>query len=148
MRIWEVGPDGKSVNLKACLNETSQSQAPLTSFDWNKSDPTTLGTCSIDTTCTIWDVEQQEIKAQLIAHDKEVFDIGFSKDPHTFATTGADGSIRHFDIRALQHSSILYESSYSNGEPKALLRLEWNNQIPYYIATFEIDSNKVIIIDA
>jgi len=29
-----------------------------------------------------------------------------------------------------------------------LLRLEWNNQIPYYIATFEIDSNKVIIIDA
>ena len=63
MRIWEVAPDGKSVNMKACLNENSSSQAPLTSFDWNKQDPTTLGTCSIDTTCTIWDVETQEIKA-------------------------------------------------------------------------------------
>ena len=31
--------------------------APLTSFDWNEVDPTILGTCSIDTTCTIWDVE-------------------------------------------------------------------------------------------
>lgn len=94
MRLWEVNPDGKNVTLKAVLNENSQCQAPLTSFDWNKTDPTTLGTCSIDTTCTIWDIEHQEIKAQLIAHDKEVYDIGFcAKDPNTFATTGADGSI-------------------------------------------------------
>lgn len=79
-------------------------------------------------TCTIWDIEHQEIKAQLIAHDKEVYDIGFAvKDPNTFATTGADGSIRHFDIRSLQHSSILYESQNPHGDPKALLRLEWNN---------------------
>jgi len=97
--------------MKAILNEEQSCQAPLTSFDWNKSDPNILGTCSIDTTCTIWDIQEQKIKAQLIAHDKEVFDIGFANDCNTFATTGADGSIRHFDIRSLQHSSILYESS-------------------------------------
>ena len=83
----------------------------------------------------------------MIAHDKEVFDIGFANDPNTFATTGADGSIRHFDIRTLQHSSILYESSANGADGKALLRLEWN-QNPYYLATFEIDSSKVLIIDA
>lgn len=149
MRLWEVDETGKKVSLKAILNENAQcQQAPLTSFDWNKSDPTTLGTCSIDTTCTIWDIQTQEIKAQLIAHDKEVFDIGFAKDANTFATTGADGSIRHFDIRSLQHSSILYESTSNSQDPNALLRLEWNNQNPYYIATFEIDSHKVLIIDA
>jgi WD40 repeat protein len=40
---------------------TSQHQqelcAPLTSFDWNEADPKRLGTASIDTTCTIWDIE-------------------------------------------------------------------------------------------
>lgn len=31
--------------------------APLTSFDWNDGDPRRVGTASIDTTCTIWDIE-------------------------------------------------------------------------------------------
>ena len=31
--------------------------APLTSFDWNDADPTLIGTCSVDTTCTMWDVD-------------------------------------------------------------------------------------------
>lgn len=70
-----------------------------------------IGTSSIDTTCSIWDIEKEDVKAQLIAHDREVFDIAFSQDEFTFATTGADGSIRHFDLRELEHSTILYESS-------------------------------------
>jgi len=36
-----------------------------------------IGTSSIDTTCTIWDVETQQVKTQVIAHDAEVYDIGF-----------------------------------------------------------------------
>lgn len=47
---------------------------------------------------------------QLIAHDKEVYDIHFSKDKDIFASVGADGSVRQFDIRDLKHSSVLYES--------------------------------------
>ena len=50
----------------------------------------TLGTSSIDTTCTIWGLEtgqvigrvnmvSGQVKTQLIAHDKEVYDIAFSK---------------------------------------------------------------------
>jgi WD repeat-containing protein 68 len=35
-----------------------------------------LGTACIDTTCTIWDVNTQQAKTQIIAHDKEVYDIG------------------------------------------------------------------------
>ncbi len=30
--------------------------APLTSFDWNPELPNLIGTSSIDTTCTIWDI--------------------------------------------------------------------------------------------
>jgi len=57
-------------------NKTSEYCAPLTSFDWNKEDPSLLGTACIDTTCTIWDVNTQQAKTQIIAHDKEVYDIG------------------------------------------------------------------------
>jgi WD repeat-containing protein 68 len=38
-----------------------------------------IGTSSIDTTCTIWDIEKANVFTQLIAHDKEVYDIHFSK---------------------------------------------------------------------
>lgn len=57
LRIWRVDDEG--VTMKALLNNNKNSEfcAPLTSFDWNDIDPTTVGTCSIDTTCTIWNVE-------------------------------------------------------------------------------------------
>ena len=90
--------------------------APLTSFDWNEVDPNLLGTSSIDTTCTIWGLETGQVlgrvgntvsghvKTQLIAHDKEVYDIAFSKaggGRDMFASVGADGSVRMFDLRHL-----------------------------------------------
>lgn len=37
-------------------NKSSEFCAPLTSFDWNEKYPNIIGTASIDTTCTIWDV--------------------------------------------------------------------------------------------
>jgi WD40 repeat protein len=40
--------------------------APLTSFDWNEANPALVGTCSIDTTCTIWDLNTLTPKTQLI----------------------------------------------------------------------------------
>ena len=46
-------------------NKNSEYCAPLTSFDWNETDPTIIGTSSIDTTCTIWDVETQQAKTQV-----------------------------------------------------------------------------------
>jgi len=80
---------------------------------------------------------------QLIAHDREVFDIAFSSESEVFGTVGADGSLRRFDLRSLEHSTILYESP----ELSPLLRLAWNKQDPNYIATIMADEPKTIIID-
>ena len=38
-------------------NKNSEFCAPLTSFDWNETDPNLLAASSIDTTCTIWALE-------------------------------------------------------------------------------------------
>lgn len=67
------------MKLESLLNNNKNSDfcAPLTSFDWNEVDPTVIGTSSIDTTCTIWNLETGQptavtgsVKTQLIAHDK------------------------------------------------------------------------------
>ena len=55
------------------------------------------------------------VKTQLIAHDKEVYDIAFSKaggGRDMFASVGADGSVRMFDLRHLEHSTIIYEDPH------------------------------------
>ena len=124
-------------------NKNSEYCAPLTSFDWNEADPNIIGTSSIDTTCTIWDVTAQAAKTQLIAHDREVFDLAFARGKDVFASVGADGSVRMFDLRSLQHSTIIYESP--NLDP--LLRLAWNKQDANYLATFMVDSQRTIILD-
>ena len=53
-----------------------------------------------------------------------------------FASVGADGSVRMFDLRHLEHSTIIYEDPQHH----SLLRLSWNKQDPNYLATFAIDS--------
>lgn len=107
-----------------------------------------IGTSSIDTTCTIWDITKRMPKTQLIAHDKEVYDISFAAGVHLFASVGADGSIRLFDLRSLEHSTIVYESAETSpGSVAPLIRLAWNKQDPNYLATLTMDSSKVILID-
>jgi len=150
LRIWNVSDDGSGRGTlkhkrEVLLNNNKNSEycAPLTSFDWNDTDHNLVGTSSIDTTCTIWDVTTQTAKTQLIAHDREVFDLAFARGKDVFASVGADGSVRMFDLRSLEHSTILYESQ--NFVP--LLRLEWNKQDPNYLATFMVDSHRTIILD-
>ena len=50
------------------------------------------------------------VRTQLIAHDKEVFDIAFSRaggGRDIFASVGADGSVRMFDLRLVTEDGIL-----------------------------------------
>mmetsp|Transcript_21243 Transcript_21243/g.29778 ORF Transcript_21243/g.29778 Transcript_21243/m.29778 type:complete len:330 (-) Transcript_21243:492-1481(-) len=150
LRLWKIADDGSGrgtmiTKKEAMLNNNKKSEycAPLTSFDWNESDPNLLGTSSIDTTCTIWDITTQTTRTQLIAHDREVFDFAFGLGRDMFASVGADGSLRMFDLRSLDHSTIIFESP--NLVP--LLRLEWNKQDPNYVSTFMLDSPKVFILD-
>ena len=71
-----------------------------------------------------------------------MYDICFS-NAHIFASSGEDGSVRHFDLRDLEHSTIIYESP----EKQPLLRVAWNKQNIYYLATIAKGSNDVSILD-
>lgn len=144
LRLWAVGENGE-MKSESMMNNSKHSEycSPLTSFDWNEVDPNTIGTCSIDSTCTIWDLEKQTPRTQLVAHEKEVYDISFAAGRDVFGTVGADGSVRMFDLRSLEHSTILYESP----DLSPLLRIAWNKQDPNYVATILTDSPKAVIID-
>lgn len=91
-------------------SKTPDHTAPLTSLDWNTISPSLIITSSIDTTCTIWDIPSLTAKTQLIAHDKEVYDVRFcANSVDMFVSCGQDGSVRMFDLRSLEHSTIIYE---------------------------------------
>ena len=101
-----------------------------------------------------------------------MYDLAFASGVHVFASVGADGSVRTarpcaeaarssraqlapavwqvrmFDLRSLEHSTIIYESADGQGgSPVPLIRLAWNKQDPNYLATITMDSNTVVILD-
>jgi WD repeat-containing protein 68 len=82
----------------------------MTSFDWNPQFSHKAATCSVDTTVAVWDVERGKLETQLIAHDKAVFDLTYNSG-NQFSSVSLDGSLRQFDARDLDHSTILYEDS-------------------------------------
>jgi DDB1- and CUL4-associated factor 7 len=115
---------------------------------------------------------------QLIAHDKEVYDVAWSPSSRdVFASVGADGSVRMFDLRSLEHSTILYEKNVVNGSSNSktassksnpstdappspvgtpnlqnannlpLLRLAYNPYKPDLLSVFHANSNTVQILD-
>ncbi|ORX50209.1 WD40 repeat-like protein [Hesseltinella vesiculosa] len=173
LRLWELadnphyGTTSNSINggrktpayFTQQLMKQSDFCAPLTSFDWNEADPSLIVTSSIDTTCTVWNVETNQAKTQLIAHDSDVYDVGFMHgSADVFASVGADGSVRLFDLRSLEHSTILYESPAISQPPRPsndskhsascpLLRLQFNRINANLLATFRMDSPSVQILD-
>lgn len=73
---------------------------------------------------------------------EQVYDIAFSRaggGRDMFASVGADGSVRMFDLRHLEHSTIIYEDPQHH----PLLRLCWNKQDPNYLATMAMDGMEV-----
>lgn len=166
LRLWKIDSDVDSAMTLEALFSTSSSttgscesststtttSAPLTSADWNVLSPNLIGTSSVDTTCTIWDINHNTSspKTQLIAHDAEVYDLAFNPaHAHTFASVGAEGSLRVFDLRSLDSSTILYETSTVANvrRHKQLLRLAWNPFDANIIATIQASSPTVILID-
>lgn len=133
----------RALNLQAKLtNLKSKYCGALTSFDWNVVNDSILGTASIDNTCTIWDLNKQSIKTQLIAHDKEVLDIQFGYEENIFISGGADGSVRLFDLRMLDHSTIIYETK------GVINKIAWNLQTPNLIAALSLEKNIIYIFDS
>ena len=55
------------------------------------------------------DIERGVVDTQLIAHDREVFDIAWG-GVGVFATVSADGSVRVFDLRCVSGAKVRQES--------------------------------------
>lgn len=121
------------MSLLTCVQPKTEFSAPLTSFHWNKEAPNLVVTASIDTTCTVWDLNTLHAKTHLIAHDKEVFDVAFvAGSEHIFASCGADGSVRMFDLRysvpSLNTVDLKIVGSLNNNLRVAA---SWNGQLVY-----------------
>jgi WD repeat-containing protein 68 len=118
-------------------------------------------TSSIDTTCTVWNIDTSTAITQLIAHDREVYDVAWlPNSTDIFVSVGADGSLRAFDLRSLEHSTILYETpAPKNPAPQAntsatarpptspLLRIAFNPADTNYLSTFHLDGPDIQILD-
>ncbi|KAJ5446400.1 hypothetical protein N7491_002482 [Penicillium cf. griseofulvum] len=149
-------------------SKSPEHTAPITSLDWNTISPSLIITSSIDTTCTIWDIPTLTAKTQLIAHDKEVYDVRFcANSVDVFVSCGADGSVRMFDLRSLEHSTIIYEPTDKNEKrnsdeprelqppgppqtglyPPPLLRIAASPHDAHLLATFSQDSSIVRVLD-
>lgn len=144
LRIWEI--QDEEIKLKALFKGNTSLNSSITSFDWAEFDAGRVAAVSIDTTCTIWDVEKGVVDTQLVAHEKEVYDISWG-GVGIFGSVSGDGSVRIFDLRDKERSTIIYENTTNLGEMSPLLRLEWNKADPRFMATVGMDSNKVVVLD-
>ncbi|KAG2015911.1 WD-repeat-containing protein [Coprinopsis cinerea AmutBmut pab1-1] len=183
LRIWEYSSDAPpaassyvgrqsqapthSLTNKMTLSGQSKVQsqnsgAPLTNFSWNEKNPHYIVTSSIDTTCTVWNLDTSSAMTQLIAHDREVYDVAWLPgSTDIFVSVGADGSLRAFDLRSLEHSTILYETPAPKNVPppsaspsasarpptSPLLRIAFNPADSNYMSTFHMDGNEIQILD-
>ncbi|CAD5230484.1 unnamed protein product [Bursaphelenchus xylophilus] len=167
LRIYSYHPDKKEVVLEAKMlsNRTATYMGPLTSVDWNEVNPALIATSSIDSTCTVWDVEAQKaivevppkfnepsdrlkysMRTQMIAHDRPVHDIEFCKHNgglHNFATCSADGSARLFDLRDMKTSQIIFE----DGSGLPVNHIAFNKIEPTQFAVVQQASSEVIVGD-
>lgn len=99
---------------------------------------------------------------QLIAHDREVYDVAWLPgSTDIFVSVGADGSLRAFDLRSLEHSTILYETPAPKNVPpptsspstsarphtSPLLRIAFNPADSNYMSTFHQDGSEIQILD-
>ncbi|WEW59224.1 hypothetical protein PRK78_004693 [Emydomyces testavorans] len=141
-RTSNTRPPVQKLSPLALLSNSKSPEhtAPITSLDWNVVSPSLIITSSIDTTCTIWDIPTLTAKTQLIAHDREVYDVRFcANSVDVFVSCGADGSVRMFDLRSLEHSTIIYEPSEKNDKTSP--------HDAHLLATFSQDSSVIRILD-
>lgn len=142
--------------------QNNSTGAPLTNFSWNEKSPNLVVTSSIDTTCTVWNIDTCVALTQLIAHDREVYDVAWLPgSTDIFVSVGADGSLRAFDLRSLEHSTILYETPTPKNVPppssspsasarphtSPLLRIAFNPADSNYMSTFHQDGSDIQILD-
>ena len=144
LRLYSYDNENENLSLKVAFQKRRKDYCgPLTACDWSRANNSILGVCSVDTTCAILDLNKYEVKYMIIAHDKEVYDISLGQDEFTFMSTGADGSVRLFDSRQANSSSIIFETR----DESPMTRLKWNLVNPNFILTVIVDKNEIYILD-
>uniref|UniRef100_A0A915M106 Uncharacterized protein n=1 Tax=Meloidogyne javanica TaxID=6303 RepID=A0A915M106_MELJA len=130
LRLWRasggIQNNGISLEVRLDNNRSSEYCAPLTSADWNEIDVSLIATSSIDTTCTIWQIET----GQAITTTERAIEGNELMEVFEY-------------LRHMEYSTIVFE------EPsrKPLLRLAWNKQDHNFLATFAQNSNEIFILD-
>lgn len=146
LRVWRVSnyekPDMK-LHTSSKSGNSAAGPSPITSMDWNACSPSKVATSHIDTTVAIWDINKGKLDTQLIAHDKSVLDVAYcgKSNPSIFASVSEDGSLRIFDTRDLDHSTIAYEDS------SPILRLQWNQIQTNLVACIVAESPEILFFD-
>lgn len=80
----------------------------------------------------------------MIAHDRAVYDVSWlPSSSDVFVSVGADGSLRAFDLRSLEHSTILYETP----DARPLARIAFSAKEQHYLATFGIGDKRAVVLD-
>ncbi|KAI3409154.1 WD_REPEATS_REGION domain-containing protein [Psidium guajava] len=117
--------------------------------DSSRAEPKRIGTSSIDTTCTIWDIERETVDTQLIAHDKEVYDIawGGRHQASVNAIAWAPHSSCHICTAGDDSQALIWDLS-SMGQPveggldpilaytagAEIEQLQWSSSQPDWVA--------------
>ena len=110
--------DGENLSLKYEFKKRIKNYCgPISACDWSLANNSIVGVSSIDTTCSILDLNKLH--------------------------TGADGSVRLFDSRSANTSSIIFETI----DKSPLTRLKWNKYNPNFILTVILDKNEIYILD-
>lgn len=143
LRIWNVSGQGTTLDKVLSSNQGSEKAQAVTCFNWNEFEINRMVSGCTDCTNTVWDVETGVVETQMMAHDGEVYDITWG-GMDIFASASADGSVRVFDMRDKEHSTIVYEQPRRG---QGFLKLSWNKQDPRYMALLGSDSRIVTLTD-
>lgn len=144
LHVYQYNDTENSISLNTTLTKNNVIYCgPLTSCDWSIANYAIVGVSSIDTTCTIWDLNKKETKQQFIAQTKEVFDISLGPNEFVFMSAGGEGRINLFDTRTKAICNIIFET----GDRKAITILNWNLRDPNFLLAVGQDKSTIYIID-
>ena len=115
---------------------------PLTSSDWCMSNEAIVGVSSLDSTCSLFDLNASKLRNIFVACEREVYDLSFGQNENLIMTACADGTIRNFDMRTVEYS-IVNETD----EDIPMVRVKWNRISPDFVLCIGLDKNKINIYD-
>ena len=151
----KVGQGGEDVSLVALFKTGSDpdSCSPFTSLDWNHFDRNLIVASSVDSSCTVFDLQQQSQVTQFfmqgvsthknnVAHGSslpvghpsliEAYDVSLStQDRYLIAAACSNGTVQLFDQR---HNGMVAGFQPFNGSG-SILRIEFNPVRPNLLAS-------------